>query len=76
MQISQWLASVNPYLEQYAEALVNYGYEETSLLKGATTGDIEAVMEEVRMKKGHRRTFTNAAAALSLAATVPSQFSS
>ena len=55
---------MKPNLEQYAEAFAEYGYEDTGVLEEATKEDIEEVMDEVNMKKGHRRLLVNAMAVL------------
>jgi hypothetical protein len=62
--IGQWLVSVNPTLEQYAKAFHDDGYEDMDVLKEATKEDIEEMMDEAKMKKGHRRLLVNAMAAL------------
>jgi hypothetical protein len=58
--IENWLVSVNPVLGRYAAAFTDYGYDDTSLLVEATQQDIEDAMEELEMKKGHRRALLNA----------------
>jgi hypothetical protein len=62
--IKDWLISVNPLLERYAEAFEEYGFEDTSMLTEATETDIEACVDELRVKKGHRRTILRAVAVL------------
>ena len=64
--IRQWLASVNSLLEQYAEALVDSGCDDSSMLLCAstTTEDINEAAAEAGMKKFHKRTFMRAVAAL------------
>jgi hypothetical protein len=52
------------HLACYAAALKEYGYEDTDLLVEATEEDIEEAVEELNMKKGHRRALMNALAAL------------
>ena len=53
--IGGWLTSFHPSLEQYAQGLVAYGYDDTSVLEAATEEDIEEAMDELQMKKPHRR---------------------
>ena len=55
---------MRPNLEQYAESFYNYGYEDSGVLEEATEEDIQEVMDEIGMKKGHRRLLLNAMAAL------------
>jgi hypothetical protein len=62
--IRDWLISVNPLLNRYAEAFEEYGFEDTSMLTEATETDIEACVDELRVKKGHRRTILRAVAVL------------
>jgi hypothetical protein len=62
--IREWLVSVNPHLEMYAAAFQEYGYNDTALLSEATQEDIQDAIEEIGIKKGHRRALLNAAAAL------------
>ena len=58
--IKEWLVSVNPILARYAEAFIEYGYDDTSLLMGATRQDIEDAADELQLKRGHRRALLNA----------------
>jgi hypothetical protein len=58
--IAEWLVSVNPHLGRYAQAFIEYGYDDTDLLMEATEEDIEEAVDELEMKKGHRRAFLNA----------------
>jgi hypothetical protein len=62
--IREWLASVNPLLEQYSEGFVEHGYENTSVLMEATEQGIEAAANVISIKMGHRQIFSNAVAAL------------
>jgi hypothetical protein len=64
--IREWLISicVNPLLERYVEAFKEYGYEDTTMLTEATERDIEDMVDELRVKKGHRRSILNAVAVL------------
>jgi hypothetical protein len=62
--IREWLISVNPLLERYVEAFKEYGYEDTTMLTEATERDIEEMVDEIRVKKGHRRSILNAVAVL------------
>ena len=62
--IEGWLTSFHPSLEQYAQGLVAYGYDDTSVLEAATEEDIEEAMGELQMKKPHRRLFVRAIAEL------------
>jgi hypothetical protein len=64
MPIREWLVSVSPHLACYAAALKECGYDDTDLLLEATGGDIEEAVEELHMKKGHRRVLMNALATL------------
>jgi serine/threonine protein kinase len=66
--IKQWLVSVSPLLETYAAAFTEYGYEDMSMLIDATTEDIESTVDELKMKRGHRRALLNAFAVLQQAA--------
>jgi hypothetical protein len=51
---------VNPVLGRYAVAFTDYGYDDTSLLMEATQEDLEDAMDELAIKKGHRRALFNA----------------
>lgn len=51
-------------LEEYTNGLVEAGYSSMRFLVAATLDDIEEAMQEVSMKKGHARVFTDAWAAL------------
>ena len=64
VRIGQWLASVNPRLEQYAKGFEEYGYEDTSMLLVETEEDIGYAFEELGVKKGHQRTIRTAISAL------------
>ena len=51
--LKEWLRECD--LEQYAEAFKEYGYEDTEVLEEATEEDIEEAVEELGVKKPHRR---------------------
>ena len=41
-------------IEQYTEAFVDYGYDDTTIFKALSAEDLEEVMDEAKMKPGHR----------------------
>ena len=53
--IRSWLRRFK--LEAYAEALEDDGYDDLQHLTGLDEQEIDEVLEEIEMKKGHRRTF-------------------
>ena len=55
-----WLASVSPHLVQYAAAFAQYGYESTVIMADSNEADFAADMEELNVKKPHRRTILRA----------------
>jgi flagellar biosynthesis/type III secretory pathway M-ring protein FliF/YscJ len=62
--IRDWLVHVNPVLAVYAEALGEYGYENTHLLRDATDEDIAEALADIKMKKPHQRTAKKAIVSL------------
>ena len=55
LPLRAWLVPINPTLEQYVDALVAYGYEDTTILQEAETEDLQESFEECKVKKPHRR---------------------
>ena len=53
--IRSWLRRFK--LEAYAEALEDDGYDDLQHITGLDEQEIDEVLEEIGMKKGHRRTF-------------------
>ena len=51
--IEDWLKSIS--LQQYAEAVGDYGYDSLLALDAASEEDLQEMMEAVDMKKPHRR---------------------
>ena len=41
-------------IEQYTEAFVDYGYDDTTLFKALSKEDLDEVMDEAKMLPGHR----------------------
>jgi hypothetical protein len=62
MDMRTWLKSVNPILLTYADALVEYGYENTGALAAEEKADLEEAFVELKIKKPHRRLLLKAAA--------------
>jgi hypothetical protein len=54
----------SPVLKQYVDALMEYGYEDTAILREAEEGDLEDAFDECRVKKPHRRLICKALKAL------------
>ena len=48
---------VPPATEAYAQALADDGYDDLQHITGLDEQEIDEVLEEIGMKKGHRRTF-------------------
>jgi len=53
--IRSWLRRCK--LEAYAQALEDDGYDDLQHITGLDEKEIDEVLEEIGMKKGHRRTF-------------------
>ena len=53
--IHSWLQQFK--LEAYAQPLADDGYDDLEHIKDLTEEEIDEVLEDVEMKKGHRRTF-------------------
>jgi hypothetical protein len=53
--IGSWLASVNTVLEQYADRLSDYGYENVDLLLDADEADLVEALTELKVKKPHAK---------------------
>ena len=64
MPIATWLTSVNPALAVYAEAMADYGFEDTCMLGDADEEDLADCFAELGVKKPHQTKIRRAAAAL------------
>ena len=54
MSIHAWLTAANPHLGKYADAIVEYGYDDTAVLIGTDLCDLEEALEDLKVKKPHR----------------------
>jgi len=64
VSVGLWLTSVNPALAVYAEAMAEYGFENTGLLRDADEETVADCFAEVSMKKPHQAAARRAVAAL------------
>jgi serine/threonine protein kinase len=64
--ILEWLSSVNPTLEKYAEALADCGFENVGMLMEAEESDLEEAFNEAGVKKFHSKVILKAFAKLQL----------
>jgi hypothetical protein len=62
--IASWLASVHPTLVVYAEAMADYGFEDTGMLGDAEEAELAECFAELGVKKPHQAKMRRAAAAL------------
>jgi hypothetical protein len=52
-RLRAFLARVSPALEQYADALVTYGYEDTAVLREAGKEELDNAFEECKVERPH-----------------------
>jgi hypothetical protein len=62
--IATWLTSVNPALAVYAEAMADYGFENTGMLGDAEEEELAECFAELGVKKPHQAKIRRAIAAL------------
>ena len=53
--IGEWLSDANPALSVYAPAFEAYGFENLGLLRTASEDELAEAMDELRVKRPHRR---------------------
>ena len=53
--IREWLASANPVLTSYSDGFEAYGFDNLGVLLEVEEGDVVEAMEEMKVKKIHRK---------------------
>jgi TPR repeat protein len=54
MIICDWLVSINPRMRCYADAFMDYGYEDASIVADAGRAALENAFEELQVKRPHQ----------------------
>jgi hypothetical protein len=71
-----WLMSVNPHLDKYGPAFIEYGYEDVSLLLLAAEEELNEALDSMEAKKPHRKMILTAFQELKSAARASKKQSS
>ena len=64
--IAEWLATINSAVTVYAQALADYGYDNVGMLVEAEQAELEEALDEVAVKKPHRKAILRGFAKLKL----------